>query len=232
MKRWVVGTICSFVIILFSLASMIQFSNGWTIGDYIFKFLNQLPWSNGSSGTHYSVIAFLVLLLVGAICLRFSLESAPTKLANRLNIITLILVLCWLPITYAGEQLVMRFSTGINSIGYDKGISSCNFKVSDDGRIIISAEINLTNHGKRPVTFHMEIKSHSTDDDLKRFFGDGLVLKDMDNMMETFELNPGEARTFEIEAYADNLSDLHMSGSMSTPTLVLFNEQGERTFAR
>ncbi len=117
MKRWVVGTICSFFIIFASLASMIQFSNGWTVGDYIFKFLNQPPWSNSLSGTHYSVIAFLLLLLAGAICLRFSLESAPSKLAKRLNIMTLILVLCWLPITYAGEQLVMRFSTGINSIG-------------------------------------------------------------------------------------------------------------------
>jgi hypothetical protein len=212
---------------------MIQFSNGWTIGDYIFKFLNQPPWSNGSSGgIHYSAIDSLFLLFIGAICLRFSLASAPAKLAKRLNIMTLILVLCWLPITYAGEQIVMRFSTGINAIGYDKGISTCNFKVGDDGKIIISAEINLTNHGTRPVTFHMEIKSPSTNDDLKRFFGNGLVLKDKDNTMETFELNPGESRTFEIEAYADNSSDLHMSGSMSTPRLVLFNEQDEKTFAR
>lgn len=232
MRRWVVGTICSITVILVSLASMIQFSNGWTIGDYIFKFLNQPPWSNGSSGIHYSAIDSLFLLLIGAICLRFSLESAPKKLAKSLNIMTLVLVLCWLPITYAGEQIVMRFSTGINAIGYDKGISTCNFKVGDDGRIIISAEINLTNHGKRPVTFHMEIKSPSTNDDLKGFFGNGLVLKDKDNTMETFELNPGEARTFEIEAYANNSSGLHMSGSMSTPALVLFNEQGEKTFAR
>ena len=78
----------------------------------------------------------------------------------------------------------------------------------------------------------MEIKSPSANDDLKRFFGNGLVLKDKDNTMETFELNPGEARTFEIEAYADNSSDLQMSGSMSTPKLVLFNEQDEKTFAR
>ncbi|AFM41082.1 hypothetical protein Desaci_2114 [Desulfosporosinus acidiphilus SJ4] len=232
MRRWVVGTICSITIILVSLASMIQFSNGWTIGDYIFKFLNQPPWSNGSSGIHYSAIDSLLLLLIGAICLRFSLESAPEKLAKRLNIMTLILVLCWLPITYAGEQIVMRFSTGINAIGYDKGISTCNFKVGDDGRIIISAEINLTNHGRRPVTFHMEIKPPSANDDLKRFFGNGLVLKDNDNKMETFELNPGEARTFKIEAYANNSSGLHMSGSMGIPALVLFNEQDEKTFAR
>lgn len=107
MRRWVVGTICSITLIFVSLASMIQFSNGWTLGDYIFKFLNQTPWSNGSSGIHYSAIDSLL-----------------------------------------------------------------------------------------------------------------------------FELNPGEARTFEIEAYADNSSGLHMSGSMSTPRLVLFNEQDEKTFAR
>lgn len=210
---------------------MIQFSNGWSIGDYIFKFLNQTPWSNGSSGTHNSVIVFLLLLLVGAICLRFSLESAPSKLAKRLNVIILILVLCWLPITNAVKQLVMKFSTGINAIEYDRAISTCNYKDSNDGRILVSAEIRLTNHGGRPVTFHMEIKSPDANESLKRFFGDGLVLRNKDNSIETFELNPNEARTLEIEAYGDNSSNSHWSGSLNTPIVVLFNEQGERTFA-
>lgn len=232
MKRWVVGTICSFFIIFTSLVSTIQFSNGWSIGDYIYKFLNLPPWSNGSSGIHYSVIATLILLLIGAICLRFSLGSAPSKLAKRLSIITLILVLCWSPITYAGEQLVMRFSTGINAVEYNRAISTCNYKDSNDGRILVSAEIHLTNHGQRPVTFHMEIKPPDTNDTLKSFIGDGLVLRNKDNSTETFDLNPNEARTLEIEAYADNSGNLHGSGSFSNPIVVLFNEQGTKMFAR
>jgi|GEM_PF-2491822 len=231
MRRWVVGTICSITIILVSLASMIQLSNGWTIGDYIFKFLNQPPWSNGSSGTHYSVIAFLLLLLVGAVCLKFSLESASPKLAKRISILVLILVLCWPLITNVGRQLVMSFSTGIDAIEYNRRVSYCNFK-DNDGRMQVSSEIHLTNHGNKTVTFSIEIKPPSTNNDLKRFFGDGLVLRNKDNTIETFELNPKEAHTFMIEFYANNSSGLHMSGSIGTPILVLFNEQGERTFAR
>ena len=232
MKRWVGGTICSLLIIFFSLVSGIQFSNGWTIGDYIYKFLNQPPWSNGLSGTHYSAIATLILLFAGVICLMVLLESAPTKLAKRLKLITLIAVLCWPLLVSSGEQLVMRYSTGINAIEYDKRISTCNFKDGDDGRILVSGSFHLTNHGEKPVKFYIKIKSNSNNDVLQGFFGDGLVLRNKDNTNETFVLDPNEVRTFQIESYAINPSNSHMSLSMGTPTVVLFNEQGEKTFAR
>lgn len=232
MKNWIVSTICSFLIIFFSLVSGIQLSNGWTFGDYIFKFLNQPPWSNGSSGTHYSVIATLILLLVGVICLRFLLESAPSKLAKRLNVITLIMILGWPFFTYAGQQLVMRYSTGLNAIEYNRKISSCNLSVRDDGRILVLADLVLTNHGEKPVTFYIKIQSPTKDDELKRFFGNGLVLRNMDNTMETFVLEPKEVRKSSIESYAVNSSGLPVSLSMGTPIVVIYNEQGEKTFAR
>ena len=232
MKRWVIGAICSFLIIFISLVSGIQFSNGWTIGDYLFKFMNQPSWSGGTSGTHYSIIATLILLLVGVIGLRFSLETAPPQLAKKLNIITLILVLCWPFFTYAGEQLVMRCSKGINAIEYDIGRSTCNFRDEGNSRILVTAEIQLINHGESPVEFHMEIKPPSNNGDIERYFGGGFVLKNKDNEIESFILNPKEARTLRIESYAVNSSSLHMSGSMSNPRLVIFNEQGEITFAK
>ena len=78
----------------------------------------------------------------------------------------------------------------------------------------------------------MEIKPPSKNDALERYFGGGLVLKNKDNEMETFVLNPKEERTLRVESYAVNSSDLHISGSMSNPTVVISNEQGEKTFAR
>jgi len=121
---------------------------------------------------------------------------------------------------------------GINAIEYDIGRSTCNFKDEENSRILVTAEIQLTNHGEGPVKFHMEIKPPSNNGAIERYFGGGLVLRNKDNEIETFVLNPKEARTLRIESYAVNSSSLHMSGSMSNPKLVIFNEQSEKTFAK
>ena len=63
MKKTGVGSI-SFLLVAFAIVWSFSFGlNGFCLGDTILSFLGMPAWSNGNSGTHYTIFYSLIFLL-------------------------------------------------------------------------------------------------------------------------------------------------------------------------
>ena len=74
MKKIGFGT-ASFLLVIFAILWSFSFGlNGFCLGDTILTFLGMPAWSNGNSGTHYTIFYSLIFLLP-AVPLSFKYES-------------------------------------------------------------------------------------------------------------------------------------------------------------
>ena len=74
MKKIGCGTI-AFLLVTFAILWSFSFGlNGFCLGDTILTFLGMPAWSNGNSGTHYTIFYSLIFLLP-AVPLSFKYES-------------------------------------------------------------------------------------------------------------------------------------------------------------
>ena len=74
MKKIGFGT-ASFLLVIFAIVWSFSFGlNGFCLGDTILTFLGMPAWSNGNSGTHYTIFYSLIFLLP-AVPLSFKYES-------------------------------------------------------------------------------------------------------------------------------------------------------------
>jgi hypothetical protein len=74
LKKIGFGTV-SFLLVIFAIIWSFSFGlNGFCLGDIILSFLGMSAWSNGNSGTHYTIFYSLIFLLP-AVPLSFKYES-------------------------------------------------------------------------------------------------------------------------------------------------------------
>ena len=74
MKKIGFGTV-SFLLVIFAIVWSFSFGlNGFCLGDMVLSFLGLPAWSNGNSGTHYTIFYSLIFLLP-AVPLSFKYES-------------------------------------------------------------------------------------------------------------------------------------------------------------
>ena len=74
MKKIGFGTV-SFLLVIFAIVWSFSFGlNGFCLGDMVLSFLGMPAWSNGNSGSHYTIFYSLIFLLP-AVPLSFKYES-------------------------------------------------------------------------------------------------------------------------------------------------------------
>lgn len=74
MKKIGFGTV-SFLLVIFAIVWSFSFGlNGFCLGDTILSFLGMPAWSNGNSGTHYTIFYSLIFLLP-AVLIYFKYEN-------------------------------------------------------------------------------------------------------------------------------------------------------------
>ena len=85
----------SISLLLFILGLLFSFSFGTqeAIGDHILRFIGLSPWSNGSSGLHYTIFYSLIFYVPGLIIgYRFK-SNWGAKLGGTLSFLAIILIL-------------------------------------------------------------------------------------------------------------------------------------------
>ena len=74
MKKIGFGTV-SFLLVIFAIVWSFSFGlNGFCLGDTVLSFLGMPAWSNGNSGSHYTIFYSLIFLLP-AVPISFKYES-------------------------------------------------------------------------------------------------------------------------------------------------------------
>ena len=74
MKKIGCGTI-AFLLVTFAILWSFSFGlNGFCLGDTILSFLGMPAWSNGNSGTHYTIF-YSLIFLVPAVLIAFKYEN-------------------------------------------------------------------------------------------------------------------------------------------------------------
>ena len=74
MKKIGCGTI-AFLLVTFAILWSFSFGlNGFCLGDTILSFLGMPAWSNGNSGTHYTIF-YSLIFLVPAVLISFKYEN-------------------------------------------------------------------------------------------------------------------------------------------------------------
>ena len=74
MKKIGVGSISLLFLILAIIWSFSFGLNGFCLGDAVLSFFNLPAWSNGNSGTHYTIF-YSIIFLLPAISISFKYES-------------------------------------------------------------------------------------------------------------------------------------------------------------
>ena len=96
MKKIGCGTI-AFLLVTFAILWSFSFGlNGFCLGDTILTFLGMPAWSNGNSGTHYTIF-YSLIFLVPAVLISFKYENDLfARLAKWISIIFSLVLLAGL----------------------------------------------------------------------------------------------------------------------------------------
>ena len=96
MKKIGCGTI-AFLLVTFAILWSFSFGlNGFCLGDTILSFLGMPAWSNGNSGTHYTIF-YSLIFLVPAVLISFKYENDLfARLAKWISIIFSLVLLAGL----------------------------------------------------------------------------------------------------------------------------------------
>ncbi len=88
-KKMGMGTI-SLLLFIFGILFSFSFGNREALGDIILRFLGLNPWSDGDTGTHYTII-YSLIFFIPALILGYKFKNnLGAKLGRMLSLIAII----------------------------------------------------------------------------------------------------------------------------------------------
>lgn len=112
--KQVVLYMLSFVLFLFAIAFSFTINN-YTLGDQILNFLHIPCWSNGNTGTHYTVLYSAIFLIISYLCKPQNPQKVQSEQLNSKAAVT-----HWLQPLLRSKNLTVKNCFGI----YLKNISN------------------------------------------------------------------------------------------------------------
>lgn len=175
------------------------------LGDYVLEYIDLRSWTGEYTGTHLTIIYFVILSFLGIILVqKYVIKDLKIRPRNIL-LIFIALVTVFTIVTNATVISIKGNSDGLLSIGYTSENSTISYKSEDEKYTEFNAEIEMTNYGKEIKKFYLTIISPFTRYEQHELIN--IYTKDGDKAV--FTLDSKETRVFKI-----NLSDYNIDVGM------------------
>jgi hypothetical protein len=218
--------IISIALILFAFVTGLTTLTGFSLGDKILLMLGIPAWSNGQTGSHYTIILTIILLAAGV----FVAKKEMTGRRLIALIALCILISPW--IASLTKSLYYKTQKGLATVEYDFINSHFNLRDSEDSKNLeVAGLIIVTNYGRNPVKVGIKISSNNLLQ--HNWFSEDVVLTETKNDEELLTLSPGEKRS--IWAYSTvpiQNTSYRGHGWLDGLNLTLYNDEETRKVGR
>ncbi|WP_338543033.1 hypothetical protein [Paenibacillus tundrae] len=142
----------SIIFLLFSIIFTFNHHLGFSVGDTILSKVGLLPYTTTYvRGVHITLFIGLGMLVCSYFITRKLLGSSFPRLASKLWLMVLVIVLSYSFITDKVMYVVKWNATGTNAVSYVQNQSSCMYDVVDDGDTLASCYLIIKNYSGQLV---------------------------------------------------------------------------------
>lgn len=202
-----------------------------SFGDKFLDGIGLKAWSNGNTGLHYTFFLFISMVVAGYTGTRHFLKDEYPKIAKRMPVIIILLLLFTQPVMSSVNGVVKSYSKGLNAIEYISDGSKMDFKSNeDDTHLRFDCSINLKNYGQEKLVFYIKyfpneyIKADYVEDEYA-------IAVDDNGKPREFILSPKSETILNATFEMKQKQSIHSGvGSISRFSIALFNDHQTKEF--
>ncbi len=194
------------VIISFVLFLSIETKHVGALGDIILQYIGLASWSNGQSGTHFTVVYSLLIIFAFLLLIR---RQKNYEYSTKFVLLVMIISLTTFTfIVNTSAEFMKGNKEGVFVIGYNSRESMMDFSTTSSGLVDFNAVIDLTNYSDEDIYFSLDISREYSDN------GTYFDILDMDEKQVVLHLEPKETKQFifDNEEYLIVGEDVKISG--------------------
>lgn len=170
----------------------------------------------------------LVLILIGLIGCTITFNSIYPKITNNMLSIILVLLFTVPYLVNIAEDMILSFVGGIKSIEYNYKTSRCEYTSSSENNTIsVDYHIELQNHSKEKINFHMKVESPDCLDNKNM-----IIVPDENNKSKLFTIDSKENKNLNFSFKMNNTKDYNGGGVINGPNVIIFNEKEKKIFSK
>lgn len=222
-----------FILIIGIILISAETPNSVAIGDIILRKIGLKSWSNGTQGFHYMLIYSLILLIIGYKGVIYFLQDFYPGFTKKLPVILIVLLVFQPSIYSAINKTIKTFSNGINSVEYSMETSGCDYKIDNDGNVVLNGNLQFKNYSNKEVKFYIKLLPRKIDMDNIINEESVTATSAETNAPQEFILEPKSSENFQVFFKTTSKKRREISqGRMQNLNVIIFSKDKEIQFVK